>query len=156
MQQNDVDEINEIMQEDMDHSNDIPAPISTLQQNFSKPTVLESMKKTTDRVTIRGTPVKSRESSNDSDIFCPILSKKPVSEFTTGFYSMSAPELFPTGKGDITLPRRGKTPSFHDWLQFLLRFEDRRFVTHPTFILSSVNRLQWHQALTIGNVYDKL
>ena len=68
---------------------------------------------------------------------------------------MSAPDLFPTGKGDITLPRRGKTPSFHDWLQFLLRFEDRRFVTHPTFILSSVNRLQRHQALTIGNVYAK-
>ena len=68
---------------------------------------------------------------------------------------MSAPDLFPTGKGDITLPRKGKTPSFHDWLQFLLRFEDRRFVTHPTFILSSVNRLQRHQALTIGNVYAK-
>ena len=73
MQQNDLDEINEIMQQDVDHSNDIPAPISTLQQKFSKPTNSESMKKSTDNVRIGSTPSKSHVSSNDSEIRCPIL-----------------------------------------------------------------------------------
>ena len=99
------------------------------------------MKKSTDNVRICSTPVKSTVSSNDSEIFCPILSKKPVSEFTPGFYSMANPELFPTGKGDITLPRKGKTPSFIDWLKHLIQFEGRRFANHHTFILSSVNIL---------------
>ena len=155
MQQDDIDEINEVLQDDTDISHDIPPPISTMQQNFSKPTILESMKKSTDNVRIGSTPVKATDSSNYSEVFCPMLSKKLVSEFTPGFYSMANPELFPTGKGDITLPRKGKTPSFIDWLKHLIQFEGRRFATHPTFILSSVNRLQRHQALTIGNVYAK-
>ena len=45
MRQQDIDEINEVLQNDIDISNDIPPPISTLQQNYSKPTILESMKK---------------------------------------------------------------------------------------------------------------
>ena len=63
--------------------------------------------------------------------------------------------MFPTGKGDITLPLKGKKPSELQWLRHLLKYKDRSFAKHPTFILYMINRLQRHQALSVGNVYAK-
>ena len=42
---NEIDEINEVLRSDMNISEDLPAPESTIQKNYSKPTVLESMQK---------------------------------------------------------------------------------------------------------------
>ena len=153
--QNEMDEINEIMQQDFDCSDDIPTPESTVQQNYSKPTILESMEHTANSVTIGKNSRIDADSRNNSEILCPKQSKQPVSEFTKGFFTMAWVELFPKGRADITLPRKGKTPTELMWLRHLLRLQDRRFAKHPTFIMYMVNRLQRHQALTVGNVYAK-
>ena len=63
--------------------------------------------------------------------------------------------MFPRGTCDKTLARLGKTPSDLQWVRHLLRLEDRRFALHPTFSMFIVNRLQRHQALSVGNVYAK-
>ena len=49
---NDMGKIDNILQQDQDLSNDIPPPESTVQQNFSKPTILESMKTCANNVVI--------------------------------------------------------------------------------------------------------
>ena len=48
----DGDEINDILQQNFDIDNDIPPPESVVQQQFSRPTVLESMKNIANNVTI--------------------------------------------------------------------------------------------------------
>ena len=150
-----MDEINETLQAAMEISDDIPAPESTMQKNYSKPTVLESMQKSAQNVTIANETVSNNEQPDHQEIPCPQFSKNAVSEFTEGFFTMSYPELFPNAVGDITLPTRGKKPSELEWLRHLIRFHDRRFSLHPTFVMTVVNRLQRHQALTVGNVYAK-
>ena len=152
---NEIDEINEILQSDMNISEDMPPPESTIQKNYSKPTVLESMQKSAKKVAIAGDSGSNKESSDNQEILCPQHSKHAVSEFIEGFFTMCYPELFPTGVGDITLPHKGEKPTELEWLRHLIRFHDRRFSLHPTFVMSVVNRLQRHQSLTIGNVYAK-
>ena len=72
-----------------------------------------------------------------------------------GFFTKAWVELFPTGIGDITMPRKGKNPSELRWLRHLLRLQNRKFAKHPTFCMYMVNRIQRHQALTVGNIYAK-
>ena len=139
----------------MNISEDIPPPESTIQKNYSKPTILESMQKTAKNVAITVDSGPNNESSDDQEILCPQQSKQAVSEFIEGFFTMCYPELFPTVVGDITLPTKGQKPTELEWLRHLVRFHDRRFSLHPTFVMSAVNRLQRHQALTVGNVYAK-
>ena len=153
--QNEMDEINEIIQNEFDMSDDMPPPESTVQQNFPKPTIMEAMKHITNNVTIGNDLRKENNSHTINEILCPQQSKQPVSEFSEGFFTKAWVELFPTGKGDITLPHKGKTPSELQWLRHLLRLKDRRFANHPTFIMYMVNRIQRHQALSVGNVYAK-
>ena len=152
---NEIDEINEVLRSDMNISEDLPAPESTIQKNYSKPTVLESMQKTAENITIAGDSASRNETSDNQEFLFPQLSKNAVSEFIEGFFTMCYPELFPTGVGDITLPCKGKKSSELHWLRHLIRFHDRRFSLHPTFVMSVVNRIQRHQALSVGNVYAK-
>ena len=155
---NEMDEINDILQQNLDIDNDIPPPESVVQQQFSRPTVLESMKDIANNVTIESNIEKNADSSNNPEILLPKQSKKGVSEFSTkGFFTKAFIELFPDGKGDISITEEhSKTPKLLEWLRHLLRFKDRKFATHPTFILVLVNMLQRHKALTVGNVYAKL
>ena len=95
------------------------------------------------------------EPTDNQDILVPKHSKHAVSEFIEGFFTMCYPELFPNGVGDITIPTKGEKPSELHWIRHLIRFHDRRFSLHPTFVMSVVNRLQRHQVLTVGNVYAK-
>ena len=114
------------------------------------------MKHIANNVTIGKDSEKNSDSSNTHEIPCPQQSKQAVSEFSEGFFTKAFIELFPTGKGDITLVYKGKKPSLLDWLKHVLRLEDRRFAKHPTFILILVNMIQRHNALSVGNVYAKI
>ena len=79
----DGDEINDILQQNFDIDNDIPPPESVVQQQFSRPTVLESMKNIANNVTIESNMEKNADSSNNPEILLPKQSKKGVSEFST-------------------------------------------------------------------------
>ena len=153
--QNEMDEINEILQQDFDISDDIPPPESTVQQNFAKPTLLESMKHIANNVAIGSKSVTNNYPSSNHEILCPQQSKQPVSEKIQGFFAKTFPELFSKGTADITAILKGKKPSELEWLKHLLRLVDRRFVKHPTFLMYMINRIQRFQALSLGNVYAK-
>ena len=84
----------------------------------------------------------------------PRRQPQPASEFVTGYFSKSFPDLFLDGKGDITKPRRGKYPSKQEYFKHLFRLH-RSFVTHHLFIFVATNMLRRHSALTIGNVFAK-
>jgi hypothetical protein len=84
----------------------------------------------------------------------PKRDTKPASEFQTGFFSKSFPDLFPDGRGDITKPRLGKNPSKHQYFQHLMRLS-RAFVEHHCFTFVATNMLLRHEALTRGNVFAK-
>ena len=59
---------------------------------------------------------------------------------------MACIELFPKGRADITLTRKGIAPTELKWLRHLLQIQYRRFAKHPTFNIYMVNRLIHHQA----------
>ena len=81
----------------------------------------------------------------------------PVSEFTPGFFTMNYPHLFPTGAGDITLPRAGKEPKFKDWLNHLIWLPEadgsaNRFAKNFFFVFHGVNMHQRRQMMGIGTI----
>ena len=91
----------------------------------------------------------------------PTRSDTPASEFQSGFFwytqqncfvsvvqivffSKAFPHLFPTGAGDLTKYRLGKTPSLLDYIRHLTRLdiegeEVNRFAKEPRFILYCTN-----------------
>ena len=95
------------------------------------------------------------QKTSDDVILWPKRADQPASEFVEGFYTMSHPNLFPYGMGDISIPRPGKKPEFMAWLRHLLYYKDGRFAKDFRFILNAVNIFRRHKALTISNVYAK-
>ena len=65
------DEINQIMQQEFDMSDDIPPPETTVQQNFSKPTIMEAMKHVADNVIIGKGSENTTCSHNINEILLP-------------------------------------------------------------------------------------
>ena len=51
----------------------------------------------------------------------PKRNERPISEFTQGYFSMAHPNLFCTGKADITVTRIGKKPEFTSYIKKFLR-----------------------------------
>ena len=84
----------------------------------------------------------------------PKRGTEAVSEYEQYYFTKSFPHLFPDGKADITVPRKGRTPKIADWAKHLLRF-DRKFAKDPNFSLIVCNQLQRHQAISTGNMYAK-
>ncbi|KAL8617749.1 hypothetical protein ACOMHN_054745 [Nucella lapillus] len=84
----------------------------------------------------------------------PKRSDAPVSEFTRGYFSMAFPDLFPGGRGDMTKPRLGKSPSKKEYFKHLLNV-NRAFAKHHSFMFVATNILRRHEALTRGNVFAK-
>ena len=85
----------------------------------------------------------------------PSMSSKPVDEFKTdGYISKAFPCLFPTGKGDFKYPRQTKI-SPKEYLEFLLQYEDRRFIKDKRFCYFAMNTLLRHQALTTAGIAVK-
>ena len=82
----------------------------------------------------------------------PETSKKPLSEFSANYYSKCFPKLFPNGKGDYNLARKGDTPQFKDWAQHCLRFHDNRFLEDPVFMMVVANQVKRRTALALGNI----
>ena len=72
------DEINQIMQHEFDTSDDIPPPETTVQQNFSKPTIMEAMKHVADNVIIGKGSENTTYSHNINEIPLPEQSKQPL------------------------------------------------------------------------------
>ena len=93
-------------------------------------------------------------SSNAPKVNFPTRGTEAVSEYEPYYFTKAFPHLFPDGKGDITVPRKGKTPKISDWAKHLLRF-DRKFAKDPNFSLIVCNQLQRHQAISTGNMYAK-
>ena len=92
-----------------------------------------------------------------------------VSEFETGFFARSFPDLFPMNilhesegdvelhiieTGDVTEPREGKNPSIAEYFKHLLRYS-RAFAAHHCFTFVAVNILRRHMCLTRGNVFAR-
>ncbi|KAL8585500.1 hypothetical protein ACOMHN_064248 [Nucella lapillus] len=84
----------------------------------------------------------------------PKRSDAPVSEFTRGYFSMAFPDFFPDGRGDMTKPRLGKSPSKKEYFKHLLNV-NRAFAKHHSFMFVATNILRRHEALTRGNVFAK-
>ena len=93
-------------------------------------------------------------SSSAPKVNFPTRGTEAVSEYEPYYFTKAFPHLFPDGKGDITVPRKGKTPKISDWAKHLLRF-DRKFAKDPNFSLIVCNQLQRHQAISTGNMYAK-
>ena len=89
----------------------------------------------------------------------PTRGERPISEFKTeGFLTMCYPHLFPTGEGDISMPRRGDTPKLLDYVDHLLWLDtdegrQNRFAADPRFVFHMVNMEQRHKALMLGHVF---
>ena len=110
-------------------------------------------------------------SDNQVKVDFPEMSKAPVSEFVPGYYSMSFPELFPSGDPEhntvsreqqtkyhpliFSLPvpshlaihfmfqtRPGRQPSFEAWCNHLMQLKDRRYVEDPVFMMLIQNQMQ--------------
>ncbi|KAL8603445.1 hypothetical protein ACOMHN_053112 [Nucella lapillus] len=84
----------------------------------------------------------------------PKRSDAPVSEFTRGYFSMAFSDLFPDGRGDMTKPRLGKSPSKKEYYKHLINV-NRAFAKHHSFMFVATNILRRHEALTRGNVFAK-
>ena len=59
----------------------------------------------------------------------------PESEFKSGWFRQNFPDLFPDGRGDITCARLGKNVSLSQYIEHLLKLEDRRFANDPLFVM---------------------
>ena len=108
-------------------------------------------------------------SDNQVKIDFPEMSKVPVSEFVPGYYSMSFPELFPSGDPEFKTVSReqqtkyhplifpvtshlvihfmfqtrpGRQPSFEAWCNHLMQLKDRRYVEDPVFMMLIQNQMQ--------------
>ncbi|XP_070182372.1 uncharacterized protein [Littorina saxatilis] len=92
--------------------------------------------------------------ASPTQISWPNRSDRPASEFTSGYFSMAFPDLFPDTKGDITKPRLGKNPSKKAYFQHLMNVS-RSFAKHHSFMFVATNILRRHEALTRGNVFAK-
>jgi len=84
----------------------------------------------------------------------PKREARPASEFMTGYFSKSFPDLFPDGCGDLTKSRLGKNPSLREYFKHLMRVS-RDFVEHHCFTFVATNMVRRHEALTLGNVFAK-
>ncbi|KAL8583186.1 hypothetical protein ACOMHN_053699 [Nucella lapillus] len=67
---------------------------------------------------------------------------------------MAFPDLFPDGRGDMTKPRLGKSPSKKEYFKHLLNV-NRAFAKNHSFMFVATNILRRHEALTRGNVFAK-
>lgn len=57
----------------------------------------------------------------------PTINTTPASEFTTHFFTLSFPCLFPYGKDDFHINRQRTCPALYEWADHLLRYQDGRF-----------------------------
>ena len=78
-----------------------------------------------------------------------------ASEWEYGYFSKAFPNLFPTGRGDLTKPRVGKTPKLLHYIKHLTRLPDTQFAQDPRFLLHVTSMYRRHTALTLGNVFAK-
>lgn len=129
----------------------------------------------TEPTTSRGPPVEkenSEEIENDENInetFVPLLvpvdqqqqvqeqlklpypemSRAPVDEFAEeGYIAKAFPCLFPTGQGDFLYSKRNIKITQKEYMEYLLQYEDRRFIKDKRFCYFAMNTLLRHQALT--------
>src|SRR5699024_3900437 len=77
----------------------------------------------------------------------PELERTPIDEFThEGYIAKAFPCLFPTGRGDYLHPRL-KPLTKLEYMTFLLKYHDRRFIEDRRFAYFAMNTILRHQAL---------
>ncbi len=85
----------------------------------------------------------------------PEMSRKPVDEFATeGYIAKAFPCLFPSGKGDFLFPRTTRITQ-KEYIEYLLQYEDRRFIKDKRFCYFAMNTLLRHQALSCSGIAVK-
>ena len=96
-------------------------------------------------------------SSKESEhvVQCFKRNERPISEFTQGYFSMAHPNLFCTGKADITVPRIGKKTELLSYIKHFFRCPDGRFARDVRFVPNAVNMYRRHKGLYLANVYVK-
>ena len=72
--------------------------------------------------------------------------KQKVNEWTTGYWTMAFPVLFPYGLADISTGRVDSKVKMADWAQHLLWYRDGRFAAHPYWKFVVMNRIMREQA----------
>ena len=78
-----------------------------------------------------------------------------ASEWEYGYFSKAFPNLFPTGSGDLTKPRLGKSPKLLAYIKHLTRLPDTQFAQDPRFLLHVISMYRRHTALTLGEPSKK-
>ncbi|MCH2545601.1 MAG: AAA family ATPase [Alphaproteobacteria bacterium] len=135
-------ELDKALDEQEINKKDMPTPNATVMEPLERETISNFIKKA----------AKEIKTSNATSVPWPDISEKPANEFHPGFFTKAFPRLFPDGKGDITKPRVGKTPTMRTWIEHLLK-SDRRFAKDPLFVIVATNIMQKQQALALGNLY---
>ena len=161
-------------EEDQHHDIDNEAETLVLQNvpnNTLSDQIREVMNRSTRQQGQQGPPV-----ADDNTIPWPTRSDTPASEFAPGFFrytqgngfvsvvqivicSKAFPHLFPTGAGDLTKYRLGKTPSLLDYIRHLTRLdiegeEVNRFAKETRFVLYCTNMyLRYVQLKVCRNIF---
>ena len=94
--------------------------------------------------------------NQQANVEWPTGDQRPISEFTTGYFSKAFPDFFPDGKRDYTKSRLQANSTLADYFRHLMRLDRAHgFVTHHSFTFVCTNMLRRHAALNTGNVFAK-
>lgn len=97
------------------------------------------------------------ERKNETTVIlnAPSHDPHPVSEYSSGLFTMAYPALFPHGKADYTSAYANESQkhkhgpiSLKTYAQHLMQQADSRFATHPTFPYCLLNMIQRNQTQT--------
>ena len=134
--------------------------------------LIEKSVQGTKRTTSTDDQSNEQEVPDETKFAWPKRATLPLSEREPGYFSKAFPDLFPDGKGDITVKTRlGPRPHTMEWTKHCLNFYDGmtfhficapitllsciflgRFQKHDTFMMIVGNMLQRQKILQAGNM----